>query len=833
MEKQKILLTNVPPEYFRIHSGLGDAPPRTILVLPIVFEGQVKGVLELASFEGFNPTHQALLGQLTESIGIVLNTIEANMRTEGLLKQSQSLAKELQQQQQELQLTNQQLGEKAQLLAEQNVEVERKNKEVEQARRALEEKASQLALTSKYKSEFMANMSHELRTPLNSLLILSDQLARNIDQNLTNRQVEFASTIHAAGNDLLSLINDILDLSKIESGTVMVDIGEVAFRDLREYVERTFRHVADSKDLQFTLDLSPDLPRSMSTDAKRLQQVIKNLLSNAFKFTEAGGVTLEVTRAHSGWNTENTILNRAEQVIAFSVGDSGIGIPADKQQIIFEAFQQADGSTSRKYGGTGLGLAISREISRMLGGEIHLASTPGSGSKFTLYLPVEFVPTKMPRNPNSPILDAAKLRLAADQESIEESDGELVVSTTDTVRDDRDNIRPHDRVLLIVENDPMFVRFLRDAAHENGYKAAIAPRGAEALVLVHSLQPDAITLDINLPDIDGWRVLARLKEDAFTRHIPVHLITTEEQSERGLRMGAAGVLQKPVKSKDVLQSAFDRLEELTAGRRKLLIVGASADERRQVAELIGGDDVEISEVALGEDALALRQQTRYDATVLLFAPEQGIGFDLLEAICWQPDAEQSPLLVFNRSELSSDDDSRLVRLSHRAVLSAVYSPERLVDDAALWLHRKVAALPEEKRQMIERLHTPEVVLAGKKVLVVDDDIRNIFAMTGLLEQQEMQVLSAETGKAALRVLEEHPDVDVVLMDIMMPEMDGYATIGAVRRMPQFHALPIIALTAKAMKGDREKCIDAGASDYISKPVDTEYLLALLRVWLHR
>jgi HAMP domain-containing protein/signal transduction histidine kinase/CheY-like chemotaxis protein len=834
LEKEKILLTNVPPDYINITSGLGESTPLNIIVMPIVFEGQVKAVMELASFDRFSPMHLTFLDQLTESIGIVLNTIEANTRTEDLLKQSQSLAKELQQQQQELQLTNQQLGEKAQLLAEQNVEVERKNKEVEQARRALEEKASQLAITSKYKSEFMANMSHELRTPLNSLLILSDQLARNIDQNLTLRQIEFANTIHAAGNDLLALINDILDLAKIESGTVVVDISEVPFRDLREYVERTFRHVADSKELQFELQFSSELPRSISTDTKRLQQVIKNLLSNAFKFTEAGGVTLEVDVAEGGWNPENGVLNEAEQVIAFSVADTGIGIPAEKQQIIFEAFQQADGSTSRKYGGTGLGLAISREISRMLGGEIQLWSAPSTGSRFTLYLPVSFVPTKVPRNPNSPSVEAARLRFTAEHfRADEDDDASLIVSSTDLVRDDRETIRPGDRVLLVVENDPTFMRFLLDAAHENGYKAAIAPRGAEALVLVHSLQPDAITLDINLPDIDGWRVLARLKEDLFTRHIPVHLITTEEQSERGVRMGAAGVLNKPVRSKDSLQTVFDRLQEVSQGRRTLLVIGADEQQRSRVIDLIGDDDVEVAVAQSGEEAIAALQERRYDATVLLFSPEGAMGFDLIDALCWQNENEMSPLLVFNEASLSAEDEAHLARLSHRALLNVVHSPERLVDDAALLLHRKVSRLPEDKRDMIERLHTPGVVLAGKKVLVVDDDIRNIFAMTGLLEQHEMQVLSAETGRGALRVLEEHDDVDLVLMDIMMPEMDGYATMGAIRRMPQFRTLPIIALTAKAMKGDREKCIDAGASDYVSKPVDTEYLLALLRVWLHR
>ena len=397
VEKRKTLLTNVPPEYIRVSSGLGNAVPANIIVLPIVFEGTVKAVLELASFDQFNPTHQAFLDQLTESIGIVLNTIEANMRTEDLLKQSQSLAQELQSRQEELQQTNQELQEKAKLLAHQNVEVERKNSEVEQARQALEEKAEQLALTSKYKSEFLANMSHELRTPLNSLLILSDQLSKNPDGNLSDKQTEYAKTIHSSGNDLLMLINDILDLSKIESGTVVVDVGELRFTDLHNFVERTFRHVAEAKGVEFIIESDPELPRNLTTDSKRLQQIIKNLLSNAFKFTHRGNVRFTIKRALGGWHPDNEILSASDTVVAITVADTGIGIPAEKQQIIFEAFQQADGSTSRKYGGTGLGLAISREITRMLGGEITLSSEPGVGSTFKLYLPLSFTPATTTR----------------------------------------------------------------------------------------------------------------------------------------------------------------------------------------------------------------------------------------------------------------------------------------------------------------------------------------------------------------------------------------------------------------------------------------------------
>ena len=506
LEKEKILLTNVPKDYISIGSGLGEALPLNVLVLPVVFEGQVKAVIELASFDRFSPAHQAFLEQLTESIGIVLNTIEANTRTEDLLKQSQSLAKELQSQQQELQQTNQQLGEKAKLLADQNVEVERKNREVEQARQALEEKAKQLALTSKYKSEFLANMSHELRTPLNSLLILSDELSKNKDANLTIKQVEFANTIHASGNDLLALINDILDLSKIESGTVIVDVGEVALRELQDYVERTFRHVADSKKLAF--DPRTQCPTCRATSkptpsvCSKSSKTCSPTPSNSPKRAKSPSPS---AASRTGWNMENTTLNRAKSVLAFSVSDTGIGIPADKQQIIFEAFQQADGSTSRKYGGTGLGLAISREIARLLGGEIRLTSVPDQGSIFTLYLPQNYVPVKTAKRSTLAPAQDALLPDATNPGGNRRR--KPPAPPAPQFEDDSETLQPEDKTVLIVENDTSFAQFLIEVAHEHGFKAMIATRGAEALALVRQRRFDAITLDINLHDIDGWRVL--------------------------------------------------------------------------------------------------------------------------------------------------------------------------------------------------------------------------------------------------------------------------------------------------------------------------------------
>ncbi len=837
LEKEKILLKSVPTDYVKITSGLGEATPLNIMVMPVVFEGAVKAVVELASFENFNATHQAFLDQLTESIGIVLNTIEANMRTEDLLKQSQSLARELQSQQEELQQTNQELAEKAQLLADQNVEVERKNREVEQARQALEEKAKQLALTSKYKSEFLANMSHELRTPLNSLLILSDQLSKNPEQNLTGRQVDFARTIHSSGNDLLNLINDILDLSKIESGTVAVDVGEVVLRDMQDYVDRTFRHVAESKRLDFETDLAASLPRIIHTDAKRLQQIIKNLLSNAFKFTEKGKVSLRIDQADRGWNTETETLNRAKSVLAISVSDTGIGIPAEKQQIIFEAFQQADGSTSRKYGGTGLGLAISRELARLLGGEIRLSSTPGMGSTFTLYIPANFVPTKLPvaRRPELEVITKAQPLVLPDVTMLPQSQADSEAATiSNQLSDDTSNLVPGERLLLIVENDVNFARFMLDTAHEHGFKAAVATRGAAAISMARELKPAAITLDINLPDIDGWHVLNRLKDDPTVRHIPVQIITTEEEYLRGLRMGAIGGLTKPIKTKEVLDHTFDRIKaSIERATRRVLIIHPEEAARGKIAEAIAGPDVELITHSGGKEVLSLLHGQPYDLIIVDMDLHEPKTFDLIDEIKEEQGRHELPVIAFSVRELSKKEEIHLKRLTQSSVVKDVRSLDRLVDEVSLFLHRPMEKMTEEVRQRIEHLHSTSAVLARRKVLIVDDDIRNIFAMTSVLEPHNMEIMSAETGKTAIEILTKNPEIDVVLMDIMMPDMDGYDTMRAIRKITKFRSLPIIALTAKAMKGDREKCIEAGASDYISKPVDTAQLLATLRVWLYR
>jgi CheY-like chemotaxis protein/HAMP domain-containing protein len=822
VEKRRILLADVPSDYIRISSGLGETEPYNIIVLPVLFEGQTKAVIELASLAQFTQTHLTFLAQLTESIGIVLNTIEATMRTEGLLQQSQKLAAELQAQQKELQQTNEELAQKAKQLAEQNAEVERKNMEIEQARHALEEKAAELALTSKYKSEFLANMSHELRTPLNSILILGQQLGENADGNLTPKQVEFATTIHAAGADLMNLISDILDLSKIESGTVTVEPEEVLFSSVCDTVERGFRHVAEDKKLAFSIELDPQLLRGLVTDSKRLLQVLKNLLSNAFKFTAQGEVVLRMGVARSGWSLDHTVLNNAPTVIAFEVRDTGIGIPPDKQKVIFEAFQQADAGTSRRYGGTGLGLAISRELASLLGGEIRLVSTPNQGSAFTFYLPQTFTGSVPAREALFKAAAIHPVPVVA-----------LPAPASEEIPDDRETLQAGEPSVLIVEDDPHYARILLGLVRDKGFKGLVTSRGNVALSLAREYLPTAITLDIFLPDMLGWTVLSYLKQDPATRHIPVEIITVEEERQHGLEHGAFAYLVKPLTTEQ-LETAFDRMLEFANQHvKQLLIVEDNEVERQSIIELIGNADVEITVVGTGTEALEALRGKQFDCMVLDLRLPDISGFALLELIQQEPSLSELPIVVFTGKELIEEERMQLRKMAKSVIIKGVQSPERLLDETALFLHRVTTQLPSAKQKMLERLHQSDEALTGRKVLVVDDDVRNIFVLTSLLERHNMKVVSCETGREAIAIVEQDPDIDIVLMDIMMPEMDGYETMRAIRQNPKHRLLPIIALTAKAMKGDREKCLEAGASDYIAKPVNTEQLLSLMRVWLHR
>jgi len=842
-EKSRILLTNVPKDYVQISSGLGEAAPLNIIVLPALFEGEVKAVIELATFGEFNETHQSFLDQLMESIGIVLNTIAANMRTEGLLKQSQLLTSELQAQQEELkktndrleqqaaslrqseellrakqdelQTTNAELEDKALLLSAQNKQVEAKNHEVEQAKLALEEKAEQLALTSKYKSEFLANMSHELRTPLNSLLILSKLLSDNAQGNLSDKQVEFARNIHDAGSDLLGLINDILDLSKIESGTVTLDIGEMSFGSLRDQMDRTFSQLAADKKLDFGVEIDPGLPRAMYTDDKRLQQIIKNLLSNAFKFTEKGQVKLKVSRADEGWSVTNDHLNKAGQVLAFAVEDSGIGIPEDKQRIIFEAFQQADGTTSRKYGGTGLGLSISREITRLLGGELKVQSVPGKGSVFTLYLPLNFSPATPLSAPQSRAA-IMPMRAAAAFAASE---------AAEAINDDRDDVTPGDSVVLIVEDDSRFASILLSLVRESGFKGVVTAEGAAAPQLARRFGPDAIMLDIGLPDMDGLALLDMLKHTPETRHIPVQLISADEQRGLALSMGAFGFTHKPVE-REVVVSTLEGVKNFVAkADRRIALAGSDGDAAAALRELAELDL--LSDLAAELDR---PRGERADAVVVeVGALPTGELIDLLKS----PDRAVDPVVVYAPTELDTDEERRLRLAVFGGLVRLARTQDQLIDQVSLLLHEPVEKMPEEAKAKLAQTRLEDAVLTGRKVLVIDDDIRNIFSLASALEEYGIDLQYAESGRAGLELLAKDSGVDVALVDIMMPDMDGYETIREIRSMAEYADLPIVAVTAKAMKGDRQKCIQAGASDYVSKPVDIDHLISVLRVSIQR
>ncbi len=873
----------------KINSGLGESAPLNIVVLPVLFEGQVKAVIELASFHPFNEIHIAFLDQLTESIGIVLNTIEANMRTESLLAQSQSLTQELQSQQQELtetnrrleqqakslqaseellkkqqeelQTTNDELQDKAKLLGEQKTEVERKNREIELARGALEEKAEQLALTSKYKSEFLANMSHELRTPLNSMLILSKMLSENNDQNLTGKQVEFAETIYSSGADLLALINEILDLSKIESGTMAVDITEVAIGEIQEDMHRTFDSLAQEKGLQFEVTLAQGLPEKMTTDSKRLQQVLKNLLSNAFKFTHEGSVRLEVAPASKELFFGNEVLNKAPNVVAFSVVDTGIGIPADKHKVIFEAFQQADGTTSREYGGTGLGLSISREIARLLGGEIQLKSTPGQGSTFTLYLPASYIPTTIgfsdakpngdPENGNAgtpknnvstdaieavpaPALRRKLHERLATETAKEPEQPDDSAPRVDEIADDRDTIQPGDRTLLVIEDDPNYARILVDMAHEKDFKVIAASSGETGLSYARRYKPDAISLDIQLPGIHGLAVLDRLKHDPATRHIPVQILSVMDKLPRQKRMGAVTQMQKP-SSPDEMKHSLDDMRRLTDGKKKRLLIAEDNEiERSSLVQFLDGDgDIELITTNTGREALEKVRSEHFDCLVVDLGLPDMSGIQVIEELRKDDKFSDLPVVVYTGKELTKKESAQLAKLAESVIVKDIMSADKLLDETSLFLHRNEANLSEDKRRRLENIHSTDATLASKKVLIVDDDIRNIFAITSFLERHNMQVTYAENGQDALDLLQKSTDVDIILMDIMMPGMDGFAAMRNIRKNRRYKNVPIIAVTAKAMRGDREKCIEAGASDYITKPVDVDQLLSLLRVWLFK
>ncbi|HMJ33564.1 MAG TPA: ATP-binding protein, partial [Baekduia sp.] len=784
VEAKPILVEDVPEDYVKVTSGLGESTPRNIIVLPVVFEEQVLGVIELASLQSISQINRAFLEQITETIGVVLNTIRANMRTEELLAQSQSLARELQ----------------------------AKNIEIESARAGLEEKAAQLALSSKYKSEFLANMSHELRTPLNSLLILSRLLGDNAEGNLTAQQVEFATTIHSAGNDLLALINDILDLSKVEAGKMELDLAAVALADVCEDVERSFRPVAEERDLTFAIELDGALPASIVTDEQRLQQVLRNLLSNAFKFTPSGTVRLTVSRD-------------AEERISFAVADTGVGIAGDKLASIFEAFQQADGTTSRKYGGTGLGLSISREISRLLGGEIRVASQVGEGSSFTLVLPLTH------RTGDGAQIDAPpEPPLAAPAEASAES---AALLPYDGVQDDRSSIVAGDRVLLVIAHDAGHAQGALAVAREHGFRGLVARRTPLGLALAREYRPDAVLVFAG--DGRGERLLGQLKSHPETRHRPVVVAGPAGGRLSALRAGAAAYVDGAAGAGGgaAALAALTALDRLSARTVKRLAVVQEGDglEPETLELLSAGDDVEVLDMAPA-DAVQRLAREGADCAVLVVHRGAKWPLDVLLGLEAESRLGELPIVLHVPEALAAEERVAMEAASERLVVATAASPDRLVDETALFLHRLETQLPQPTRKLLARLRTADQVFQGKRVLIVDDDIRNVFALASALEARGMKVAFAENGREGIERLREQPDTDLVLLDVMMPEMDGYETARAIRAMPRFDALPIIQLTAKAMKGDRDKSISAGASDYVTKPVDVEQLLSLMRVWLH-
>lgn len=866
LDGEPIRVMDVPPDYLRIGSAYGEVAPAAVAVQPVCYDGRVLAVFELDALKAFGELELAFVEKSAEAFGTALNTLQGRLRIEELLRIHQALTDELQsqseelmsqqeelrasnekleehtkalqlseellqRQQEELEQSNDALMRKTAELEEQVRETEEINRQVEIAKEALEKQALELAMASKYKSEFLANMSHELRTPLNSLLILSQLLKENKDGRLSAKQVEYAETIHSSGRDLLKLIDDVLDLAKVESGKMELRKERVTVTEIMEAIEKTFLPMARSKQLEFRVGVEGDVPSVLYTDPVRVQQILKNLLSNAFKFTDRGEVALNV-RYIAG----------PEAAVAIDVQDTGIGIPKDKQDMIFEAFRQADGTTNRKYGGTGLGLSISRELAGLLGGTIELSSEEGRGSCFTLVLPLQAADrsasgqaasrTDRPRTGGvfeaDVLLGGIESAVAGTSAAAEPPGLEKLPQQ---LQDDRERIAEGDKVLLIVEDDVHFAQILMDMARSRGFKALLALQGDTGLQLARERRPDAIILDIQLPVMDGWSVLVQLKSDAATRHIPVHVISVADEIHQGLSMGAIAWLRKP-SNKESLEQAFAHIQTfLDRDLRELLIVQEDEEQRGSLSRLIAHDDIRVTAVGSGEAAIEALSAKAYDCMVLDYGLTAPTVYELLDRIKSNEAWRRLPIIIYTGKELDKKDQMRLKKYAESIIVKDVKSPERLLDETSLFLHRIAERLPEEKKRVLQRLYSKEEVFAGKKVLLVDDDIRNVFALSNLLEGLEMEVSFAENGRQAIEALQREPDFDLVLMDIMMPEMDGYEAMRAIRDMPEFASLPIIALTAKAMKDDREKCIQAGASDYIAKPVHTDQLLSLIRVWL--
>jgi CheY-like chemotaxis protein/signal transduction histidine kinase len=809
-EGKLILLSRVPADYLAISSALGDAPPSSVVALPFLQDGTLIGALELGLFRDFSPIELEFLHQAAGILANGLGLNQSRLKVMELLQQSMAQEEELRSQQEELQQSNEELEERAQLLEQQREEIRIRSVAMEEANREIALQAAEVDRVSTYKSQFLANMSHELRTPLNSLMILSRLLADNKDGNLTGKQVEFATTIHGAGRDLLTLINDILDISKIESGRMDFNYDDVPVEDLAEQASAMFKPLAADKGLAFTVTLEPAAARALRTDTQRTLQILKNLLANAVKFTASGSVALEVTVPAPQHNPLPL------PAVAFAVRDTGIGIAPDKFEQVFQAFQQADNETSRRYGGTGLGLSISRQLARGMGGDLLLESTLGQGSTLTLYLPLanlgEFPPAPIP--PRLP--DLAPPRIAP----------------MGSLPDDRDRLQPGQRCILIVEDDRTFGSILIDLVRDHGFAALHAAEGHAGVAMAEQYLPSAILLDVMLPGLDGWGVMQRLTDKLRTRHIPVHFLTALDERQKAMAMGAIGYFTKPV-SPDQLESILAVIEtSVSKQERNLLLVEDDPREATSLCALLEDRHIQIHVAPSGAEAIRLFGELPFDCIVLDLGLADMSGFELLEHLHHMDERRRVPVIIHSGRELTREEQARLERYSESIILKGAKSPERLLNEVTLFLHVVESQMRPEQQRLIRASLDRDGVFLDKVVLVADDDMRNVFSLTSILSDKGMAVVEAENGLVALAQLEAHPETAIVLMDVMMPEMDGLEAIRAIRSNPRHRNLPIIALTAKAMKGDREACLKAGASDYLAKPIDTERLLSLLRVWLY-
>ena len=829
-KRQRLSLSPVPAGYLSISSALGEAAPGVVTAVPLIHGARLVGALEVGTLQPIDAAGLAFIDLVAESIAIEFSVTLSRLRTSELLEETMQQTEELRVQQEELQQSNAELEERAQMLEQQREQIRLRNQEIEAAAEVLRLKAEELERVSAYKSEFLANMSHELRTPLNSMLILSGLLEKNKEGNLSEKQVEFSATIHSAGKDLLNLINDILDISKIEAGQLQIESEDFQLRDFTDALISLFNPLAEQKALRFHVHCDPCLPAEITGDQQRIQQIMKNLLSNAFKFTKKGEVALEIYLAGAG---ENPLPSRA---VAFRVSDSGIGIPADKQELIFQAFKQVDGSVSRKYGGTGLGLSISLQLALKMEGQLHVSSEVGRGSVFTLYLPLhpDAIVSEVATPGPAPVQLApppALAAMAARPPSRKGDDGPIPYASL--VPDDRDKLKEGGRSILIVEDDANFAKILVSVVREQDFFAISAGDGEAGIALAERYLPNAILLDVMLPRIDGWGVMRAIKENPLTRHIPVHFITCLEDRQKALNMGAVGFVTKPV-SPDQLDEVFKTISgTLAKSGKRLLIVEDNPDEAKAMFALLGEDGVDISLAATGREALELLSSQAFDCMVLDLKLADMSGFELLEYMQKLEKARRIPVIIHSGKDLTHEDEFKLRHYAESIIIKGAKSPERLLNEVTLFLHMVESKLHPSKQRMIRTAIDKDAALEGRKVLLVDDDMRNIFSLSSVLLEKNLIVIEAENGREALAKLAEHPDISIVLMDVMMPEMDGYTATREIRKNARWAALPVITMTAKALKGDYEKCMAAGASDYISKPIDVEKLFSLIRVWLYQ